>query len=68
MDVFCAAHNASGCKNKVKISWPEAVKNFFNTGGKYTNIDKYCPEHLEWVTFGRVSDNDPQTNPEFNKE
>jgi hypothetical protein len=66
MEIHCAAHNATGCQNKVDIRWWKVLFNLFRSGGKMSNIDEYCPEHLEFITRGKISDNDPKTNPQFN--
>lgn len=66
MKVLCAAAGAANCKKYVEISFLKFLLNMLKTGGRYNNIDKYCPEHLEWISHGRISDNDPTTNTEFN--
>ena len=65
MKVYCAAHNATGCTKKVNIPWWKAIWNLFISGGQMINISEYCPEHLEWITRGKISDNDPLTNPQY---
>lgn len=62
MKLLCAA---PGCQKIVDVPWWKVLINIFKTGGRYTNIDVYCPEHLEWVSFGRNNDGDPNTNQEF---
>ncbi len=68
MKVLCAATKASGCTNTVDISFMKVIFNLFRSGGTKKNISEFCPEHLEWSTFGRKDDGDPTTNPQFNKK
>ena len=52
------------CNQKVIVSYDDAVKSKVDNDGK---VIGFCPEHLERLTSGRVSDNDPNTNSDLNK-
>lgn len=56
--------DAPGCNHTVILS-PEKAKESkrLNQG----RLVGYCPEHLERLTAGRISDNDPTTNPDLNR-
>lgn len=57
------------CPNMVEIGEIEYLKMEAESllkGGDFAAF-VFCPEHNERITNGRVSDNDPNTNPDLNK-
>ena len=67
IDVRCYAPS---CDKMVTINKRQhvinEVKNLFRFG--YFLDPALCPEHLERVTSGKISDDDPNTNPDLNKQ
>jgi len=60
---------APECKRKVEVGFLSYIGMCFGSlfrGGNFSAA-VFCPEHNERITNGRVSDNDPNTNPDLNK-
>ena len=53
------------CGRKVMITTAEARESRWKNHGE---VVAACPEHLERLTAGRISDGDPTTNPDLNQE
>ncbi|MBA3015476.1 MAG: hypothetical protein KKD63_16870 [Proteobacteria bacterium] len=53
------------CGRKVMITAAEVRESRWKNHGEVVGA---CPEHLERLTAGRISDGDPTTNPDLNKE
>lgn len=64
MRVTCSA---PGCIRTVEVSRLQLLKDKSYSllhGGNFVAF-YFCPEHNERITGGRVSDNDPTTNPDL---
>ena len=66
MKVRC---NAPGCSSMVDVNRWEQFRKKMNSllHGRDFHAPILCPEHLERITSGGVSDNDPTTNPDLEK-
>ena len=61
--------SAPDCPKMVEIDAIEYLKMEAESllkGGDFEAF-VFCPEHNERITNGRVSDNDPNTNPDLNR-
>ena len=60
---------APECTRKVEVSFWQVIVMMFGSlfrGGSFSAA-VFCPEHNERITNGRVSDGNPDTNPDLNK-
>lgn len=60
---------APDCKTQIDVPFKQwLVRSIYNLifSLKF-NPMMFCPEHMERVSSGRISDNDPNTNPDLNK-
>jgi len=55
---------APQCSRLVDVSRTEAARSIAANGRVYA----LCPEHLERMTAGRISDGDPATNPDLSND
>lgn len=55
--------DAPQCPHYGTMTRKERIRSMCQNFGR---VVYYCPEHLERITAGRISDNDPNTNPDLN--
>ena len=66
MNMTCAAPE---CKKIIKVTFLKYLSDCFASlahGAQFAAM-YFCPEHQERITAGRISDGDPNTNPDLNK-